>query len=118
LISLGKSSNRSLHLGAAAFLSFFLFVLAGCKREPAQSNSQPAPAIQGGTNNDVAQSADDQTVLNQLTQAVRRFGAEQQRRPQSLQELVDKGYLPSIPAAPVGKRFAINKNLAVVLEAQ
>ncbi|HEV8542042.1 MAG TPA: hypothetical protein VGR78_06605 [Verrucomicrobiae bacterium] len=95
--------------------------MAGCRRQTGQtgqSDSQSAPAIRGGINNDSAQNEPDQARLNELTQAVRRFGAEQQRRPQSLQELVDKGYLSSIPAAPAGKKFVINKNLAVVLEVQ
>ncbi len=93
--------------------------LGACKRQaevPAKVPSAataPQPPSAGS-----ASLENEKAVLAELTQAVRRFGAEQQRRPQNLQELADKGYLPSIPAAPAGKKFVINKNLAVVLEAQ
>lgn len=61
---------------------------------------------------------DEAALLFEMTQAVRRFAAEQQRRPKDIGEVVGKGYLPAAPSAPAGKRFAINKNLAVVLEPQ
>jgi plasmid stabilization system protein ParE len=55
-------------------------------------------------------------VLAELTQAVRRFGAEQRRVPQGLEELVQHGYLGRMPPAPAGRRFAITRDLRVVLE--
>ena len=57
-------------------------------------------------------------VLKELTQVVRRFGAEQRRVPKSFEELVAHGYLSRVPPAPAGKRFAIDKNLQVYLAKQ
>jgi hypothetical protein len=57
-------------------------------------------------------------LLGELTQTARRYGLEQRQVPKSLQDLVAKGYLPSLPQAPAGKKFAINKNLEVYLEDQ
>jgi hypothetical protein len=54
-------------------------------------------------------------LLGELTQLVRNYGAEQRQAPHSLDELVTKGYLSSVPPAPKGKRFAINKKLEVYL---
>lgn len=52
-------------------------------------------------------------VTAELTQTVRKFGAEQRRVPKSLEELVAHGYLSRLPEAPPGRKFAINKNLEV-----
>ena len=55
------------------------------------------------------------TMLGELTQMVRKYSMEQRRAPKTLEELVSGGYLTQPPQAPNGKRFAINKNLQVVL---
>ncbi len=55
------------------------------------------------------------TTLAELTQTVRKFAVEQRQAPKTLDELVAKGYLESIPAAPQGKKFSIDKNLQVQL---
>lgn len=55
-------------------------------------------------------------VLAELTQAVRRFGAERRAVPQGLEDLVAHGYLGQLPPAPPGKRFVITRDLRVVLE--
>ncbi|MSU63349.1 MAG: hypothetical protein EXS31_13295 [Pedosphaera sp.] len=57
-------------------------------------------------------------ILDELTQVVRRYGAEQQRVPKTLEEVVAAGYLSRVPLPPAGKRFAINKNLQVYLAGQ
>lgn len=54
-------------------------------------------------------------VLADLTQAVRKYAAEQQRAPASLEEVAGKGYLTRMPEAPPGKKFAIDKRLQVQL---
>jgi len=54
-------------------------------------------------------------ALTQLTQTVRRYALEQRRAPQTLDELVTAGYLTRVPAAPPGKKFAVDKNLQVYL---
>ena len=58
------------------------------------------------------------TTLAELTQAVRKYGAEKQRVPKDLNELVAARYLPGIPAAPAGKKYAINKQMEVYLADQ
>lgn len=54
-------------------------------------------------------------TLAELTQSVRKFAAEQRQAPKTLDELVAKGYLERIPAAPKGKEYAINQRLEVYL---
>ena len=55
------------------------------------------------------------SVLAELTQAVRKYAAEQRRAPTTLEELVPGGYLSRVPEAPTGKHFAIDKKLQVYL---
>jgi hypothetical protein len=64
---------------------------------------------------DTANMPDTTSVLSELTQAVRKYAAEQKKVPASLDELVANNYLPSIPEAPAGKKFAIDKKLQVYL---
>lgn len=55
-------------------------------------------------------------ILEQLTQAVRKYGVEKQRVPKSLEELVAAGYLTNLPQAPEGKKFVLNaKTMDVTL---
>jgi hypothetical protein len=56
-------------------------------------------------------------ILSELTQAVRKFSAEQRRVPASLDELVSAGYLTQLPTAPAGKKFVIDqKELKVAVK--
>jgi hypothetical protein len=56
------------------------------------------------------------TVLAQLTQAVRRYGAEKQKVPASVNEVLGAGYVQGTPQPPAGKKFAIDpKRLEVML---
>ena len=101
-----------------------LLLLIGCKkaettnapvqpstiRSAATNDTEPAPAA-----NDPAQLA---AAISDLTQQVRKFAVEQRRAPKSLNDLVQSGYLSSIPVAPPGKKFAINKNLQVYVADQ
>ncbi len=93
----------------------FLSLTIGCRpptpAPSAESNAAAAPDSTG-TAVDQAQLA---TVLSELTQAVRKYSAEQQQVPASLDDLVVKNYLSRVPEAPSGKRFAINKQLQVHL---
>ena len=89
--------------------------LTGCGKE---TNPAPTAAHETNVSAPDAQSAPAEearvaAALQALTQAVRRYGVEQRRPPTSLDELVTKGYLDSIPQPPAGKKFAINKNLQV-----
>jgi hypothetical protein len=92
----------------------------GCSKPPAAprpnaaEGSGEAPADASGASEQARLAA----VLNELTQVVRRYSAEQRRAPKNVEELVTGGYLTAIPAAPAGKKFAINKNLQVYLANQ
>src|SRR4051812_2446601 len=98
-------------IGLALAGSLFLG-LAACQRKVDPSSFSPnAPSATQPATAEAAAPDNENAVLSELTQAVRRYGAEQQRRPKTLQEVAKKGYLPSIPAAPAGKKFVINKNL-------
>jgi len=98
-------------------------LLVACSKKAEQATETPtaraetsavetaAVAVQGDANQVAA-------TLAELTQTVRKYGAEKQRVPKDLNELVAAGYLPGVPAAPVGKKFAINKQMEVYLADQ
>ncbi len=92
---------------ARVLMAFLVVLLVGCGK------SAPPSAATGAT-----EQAQIDVALNELTQAVRKYAAEQRRAPKELDELVTKGYLTAIPSAPAGKKFAINKNLQVYLANQ
>ena len=113
-------------------MACLLAALMGCGKQQASSSSaaQPTtdrvvPKVESSaakpqvdalaTTADAVQIA---AVLNELTQAVRKCAVEQRRAPKNLEELVANGYLSSIPPAPAGKKFAIDKNLQVYLANQ
>ncbi|MBU6400874.1 MAG: hypothetical protein KGS61_11190 [Verrucomicrobia bacterium] len=87
---------------AGCLLAGFCLCLLGCGRHGASAAGGSADAATAAT-------------LAELTQVVRQYGAEQRQVPSSLDDLVARGYLKTVPAAPKGKRFAINKRLEVFL---
>jgi predicted small lipoprotein YifL len=93
-------------------LAGLLICLPGCGRHHPAPPATSAPAQAGAASPNEDRTA---TELGELTQLVRKCAAEQRRAPPSLDELVTKGYLDSVPPAPNGKRFAINKKLEVYL---
>jgi hypothetical protein len=119
------------------WLCVLLFVIVsslalgtGCRKPSTPANSSasappaadnPAPAAESppATPQPSPPAATDEAqiaaVLNELTQAVRKFGVEQRRVPKSLEEVVARGYLSSVPPAPAGKKFVIDKKLQVYL---
>ncbi len=92
---------------ARVLIAFLVLVLVGCGKSP------PPSAPTGA-----ADQAQLDLALGELTQAVRKYAAEQRRAPAALDELVTNGYLAAIPTAPAGKKFAINTQLQVYLENQ
>ena len=118
---------------ATRFLAFCLLAcLAGCGEPNRTEPAAPEPADQaaetsGGSDvqrtdtvpeTNVAAAASEAelaAVISQLTQVVRKYAVEKQRVPKSLEELVQQGYLQSIPQAPAGQVFAIDKQLQVYL---
>jgi hypothetical protein len=103
---------RALVLGLCAV------AVLGCGREssaPGADQSTERATPSDSTALDQAQTA---AQLGELTQAVRRYAAEQRSVPKTLADLIPKGYLQQVPAAPAGKKFAIDKNLQVKLVAE
>ncbi len=93
----------------------------GCGKQAAPASSAPnasAPASEQSAEPGGLNQAQLNALLAELTQTVRKYSAEKQRAPQSLDELVANGYLTTIPPAPAGKKFAIDKKLQVVLTSQ
>lgn len=92
-----------------------LLWLLGCgqKTEPIA----PAAPQAAGQTAAPAPEADYSAALAEMTQALRKFSAEQRRVPNSLNELVTAGYVKQLPPAPAGQSFAIDpKELKVVLK--
>jgi hypothetical protein len=124
--------SPAVNLFPPVFLAVGILLVAGCHKKTevkptADSGSEPAqvPAIGPGmvaaspprvVAVAVADNGDATAQLAQLTQVLRRFGAEQRRVPQTLDELTAAGYLSALPAAPAGKQFVIDgKHMQVVL---
>ncbi len=78
---------------------------------PAAPSAQPVtPAVIPATSNAEA-------ALGDLTQALRKYAAEKQRVPASINEVVAAGYIQNLPQPPAGKRYVIDaKRVAVVLQ--
>lgn len=103
--------------------------VAGCgpRPETGAASETPEPAVapaasaaaaapdEADSSASAPEMVDINTILSELTQAVRKYGMEQTRRPANLEELVTAGYLPNVPEPPAGKRFAISKDLRVYL---
>jgi hypothetical protein len=98
---------RAKAMVARVLTMLLALLLVGCgKSSPASASTGAADATQ------------IDLVLNQLTQALRKYAVEQRRAPTNFDELVAQGYLAAIPNAPAGKKFAINKNLQACLASQ
>ena len=107
------------------FIVVLLVTWIGCGKHSESSSGETAPANAAAQANSPATApppivpAPDETqiasLVKELTQAVRKYSVEQRRVPKNLGELVANGYLISVPPAPAGKKFAIDKNLQVTL---
>jgi hypothetical protein len=94
-----------------------------------QPAAEPAPRNQATTAIPTAVPAASQptestqasmeVVLEQLTQALRKYSFEHKRLPGSFGEVAAAGYVKPMPQAPPGKKFAIDaRNVRVVLVRQ
>jgi hypothetical protein len=93
--------------------AFLLVALVACSKNSSENSiDSSAPKTQSAEPAEVDRSA----TLNQLTQALRKFAAEQRRVPKDLNELVTAGYLPELPAAPAGKKYVFDDQLRVMLK--
>lgn len=65
----------------------------------------------------VAPAAEQVVDLDQLTRLVRRYSVEQQHVPKNLVDLVSLNYLETLPTAPPGQKFVLDrKRVEVRLE--
>ena len=113
---------------ASLLLLSVLLVFCACREKPEKSSQSSTPAqpiISAPTTlpgaaaaNATPDTAAADARAAELTQVVRKYAAEKQRAPKDFQEIVAAGYLTSMPAAPAGKKFVIDKNLAVQLADQ
>jgi len=95
---------------------------AACKKEESASASKPtnAPASSGNPLTAVpdylgavskAQKSSIRTLDTvQVSQAIQLFHEQEERFPSDLKELVSKGYIASIPAAPYGMKYQYDPN--------
>jgi hypothetical protein len=87
-------------------------LLAGCGKK-----ASPPPTSNAAQNSTAAPADGDvSATLTRLTQAVRKYAAENRRAPKSISEVVAAGYLQEMPAAPPGKQFVIDNQLRVTLQ--
>lgn len=94
-----------------AVMALAIGLLSACGKKPAATvdvSATPTDAKPAGVPEDAA-AAGSAATLERLTQALRKFSAENQRVPKNLKELVDKGYLPELPGAGAGRTFIINE---------
>ena len=98
--------------------SFLLFIAAACfcftackaEKKPAPSdtssgNPLTAPADYVGALGKAQKSAQKSLGALGLDQAIKAFAAEEGRYPNTLEELVSKGTIASIPAPPAGMKY-------------
>lgn len=126
----GPNSRRYCLFACISLTSLSVGItLAACSKTPdASTETDPPPAGSSATTPSsadpgvstpaVADTAAAEALALELTQVARKYAAEKQRAPKSLDEIVAAGYLPSTPVAPAGKKFAIDKNLQVYLADQ
>lgn len=118
------TTGASRYLRSSVIVLSLAMFLASCARKPdttetESSGANPAEAAAAPDLSSTAAGAIDtaaaETRAAELTQVVRKYAAEKQRAPKSLDEVVAAGYLSSVPSAPAGKAYVIDKNLQVQL---
>ena len=104
-----------------------VLLFAGCKKsadpqatpitspQPIETPASSSPATAAPPKTSEQAEATLAASLAQLTQVLRKYSAEKQQVPKSLQELVTSGYITELPVAPPGKKFAINEKRVEVI---
>jgi len=92
-----------------------LFIFAGCnKKKKEELTPLNAPAKYGETMGRAMKKAEGmQDVLN-LKNEINTFLIQEGRYPQSLQELVDKGYIKEIPKSPENMQFVYDPKTGTI----
>ena len=117
---------RRFPVPVVAFGGLAVLLFISCSKQP----ETPAPAAESATTTAATTPAaapaelgsapvDDAAataLAAELTQVVRKYAAEKQRAPKGFEEIVAAGYLPSMPVAPGGRKFVIDRSLHVTLQ--
>jgi len=87
----------------------FLFMFSGCNKKKKEEENKltplNAPARYGETMGKAMKKAKIMDVVLPLKNSIDAFYIEEGRYPESLQELVDKGYIKEIPKPPEGMNY-------------
>ena len=103
----------------------FTALLAGCdssssssgkSTNTSSSGTAPAEAPAGylGALGKAQQNAVKTVDTTSVNQAIQLFNVDQGRNPKDLNELVEKKYLPMVPAAPAGSKLVYDANAGTV----
>jgi hypothetical protein len=120
-----SNSFRCLIVSSALSLAF-----CGCgKKQPAAAPLPPAPVsaepvpvtppspTPPAAPAVIPATSSAEAALGTLSQAVRRYAAEKQRVPATLDEVAAAGYIQIVPQPPAGKRYVIDrKRMEVTLQ--
>ena len=90
-------------------LTFFIIMLSGCNKKKKEEENKltplNAPARYGETMGKAMKKAKIMDVVLPLKNSIDAFYIEEGRYPESLQELVNKGYIKEIPELPEGMNY-------------
>ncbi|MGA2659780.1 MAG: hypothetical protein ABSH34_19940 [Verrucomicrobiota bacterium] len=81
--------------------------LAGCGKKPSPSDSAPGAASALGKATPRQYVVDGKIDLQALTATLREYVMWKKSIPADLNDLVESGFLPSLPEPPPGQRFAV-----------
>jgi hypothetical protein len=97
---------------AAVSLALLVGVLMtiGCGKKPAAEAVPPTAPVAA-----IAGQPGPEAELKQLTLALRKYSFEHRHVPASFSELIAAGNLAAVPAAPAGKKFAIEPKAVQVI---
>jgi hypothetical protein len=88
------------------FALLLVGLLMACGQKPDTGTGAPGAA-----------SPELAATLTDLTRAVRRYAAEKQKAPASIEEVVAAGYIKQLPEIPAGQKLVLQpKRLEIVLE--
>ena len=92
-------------------------LVSGCGKKAESPDPVVTPATSGGPA--VTGEANMSAVLQDLTQALRKYSIERKQAPKTFSEVVAAGYVQHLPEAPPGRKFEIDsKTMQVVLVKQ
>jgi len=87
---------------------------SGTNSATSSSNPLDAPGNYLKAVADSKQSAVKTVDVTSIKKAIDMFNVDQGRNPRDLQELVEKKYLPQVPAAPFGSKLVYDANAGTV----